>query len=60
MAKAKITKDEYRCAPDGHTVEKFFKGDIVEGVVAEMALADKAASRMMEKKSKDESSDILE
>ena len=48
-AKAKITR-EYRCAPQGHTVETFKVGTIVTGQVAEWALADKAASRMIEKR----------
>lgn len=51
MSKAKITKKGgYKCAPNGHTVETFPEGGIVTGQVAEWALADKAASRMMEKK----------
>lgn len=48
--KAKITVDEYRCAPDGHTVVAFARGAIVTGEVARMALADRAAQRMLETK----------
>ena len=49
--KAKITKkDGYRCAPEGHTVEFYEFGEIVEGQAAEYAVADKAAKRMLEKK----------
>lgn len=49
MSKAKITKkDGYRCAPQGHTVETFAYGTVVEGKVAEWALADQAASRMFD------------
>ena len=47
MKKAKITnKDGYRCAPDGHTVIVIPSGTVVEGQIAEWALADKAASAM--------------
>lgn len=52
MAKAKITADEYKCCPDGHTEVTFAKGDVVTGQIAEWALADRAASRLMEKKAK--------
>lgn len=49
MIRAKITKkDGYQCAPKGHTIETFPCGAIVDGQVAEWALADKAASRMFE------------
>lgn len=49
MSKAKITKqDGYRCAPEGATVKTFAFGQIVEGKVAEWALADNAAQRMFE------------
>lgn len=51
MAKAKITAEQgYRCAPDGHTVRVFACGDVVQGQVAEWALADKAARRIMDGK----------
>lgn len=49
MSKAKITKQEgYRCAPNGAVVEHFAFGQIVEGKVAEWALADHAAQRMFD------------
>lgn len=49
MTQAKITKQEgYRCAPNGAEVEHFSFGQIVEGKVAEWALADHAAQRMFE------------
>lgn len=39
----KITKaDGYLCAPLGHTVMHFLAGQIVDGVAAELALADGA------------------
>lgn len=48
MPKAKITRmGGYDCAPDGHTVINIPEGSIVDGIVAEWALADKAASAMM-------------
>lgn len=40
--KARITR-VYRCAPEGHTTIQFSPGDVVEGIVAEMAMADHAA-----------------
>jgi len=41
---AKITKEGgYLCAPAGHTVMHFLLGQIVNGRVAELALADGAA-----------------
>ena len=41
---AKITKQGgYLCAPLGHTVMHFHEGQIVSGIVAELALADGAA-----------------
>jgi hypothetical protein len=47
---AKITaKDGYRCAPRGSTIETIPFGEIVTGQIAEWALADKAASRMVKK-----------
>lgn len=36
---------EYRCAPEGHTVQAFPAGLIVSGQVAEWALADGAGER---------------
>ena len=49
MTKAKITKqDGYRCAPDGHTIITLPMGAIVDGQIAEWALADKAAQRMFD------------
>lgn len=49
MSKAKITRpDGFRCAPEGHTVITIPCGTIVEGQVAEWALADRAASRMFD------------
>jgi|AntRauTorcE11898_2_1112593.scaffolds.fasta_scaffold03736_5 hypothetical protein len=44
--KAEITKDVYRCAPEGHTTLTFSKGDTVDGRAAEMAISDKAARRI--------------
>ena len=40
--KARISRP-YACAPDGYLVLKFAQNDLVEGRVAEMALADGAA-----------------
>lgn len=41
---AKITQQGgYLCAPLGHTVMHFHEGQIVSGIVAELALADGAA-----------------
>lgn len=49
MTQAKITKPEgYRCAPSGSVVQTFATGDIVQGKVAEWAIADKAAQRMFD------------
>ena len=49
MTQAKIAKqDGYRCAPEGATVQTFAFGQIVEGNVAEWAIADGAAQRMFE------------
>lgn len=49
MRKAKITKPNgYKCAPEGHTVITVPFGTVVEGVIAEWALADKAASAMFD------------
>jgi hypothetical protein len=51
--RAKITKAEgYTCAPQGSIVVTFPYGTEVEGRVAEMALADHAASRMFERETK--------
>lgn len=41
--KAILTRS-YACAPEGHTVVKFEAGTMVEGIVAELALADGAAT----------------
>jgi hypothetical protein len=41
--RAKITR-VYRCAPEGHTTVQFSPGDVVDGAVAEMAMADHAAA----------------
>lgn len=50
--KVKITKEGgYRCAPEGHTTITIPFGAVVEGKVAEWAIADKAGYRIMEKKS---------
>jgi hypothetical protein len=38
-------KRDYACAPEGHTTYKYRKGDTVEGRVAELAVADGAASK---------------
>lgn len=47
--RAKITKkDGYRCAPEGHTVITIPFGTVVEGKIAEWALADRAASRLFD------------
>lgn len=37
---------DYRCAPEGHTVESYKAGDVVTGRVAELALQDGAAKRI--------------
>ena len=45
--KAKITKPEgYRCSPMGFLIVTFDKGTIVEGKVAEWAVADGAAKKI--------------
>lgn len=49
MSKAKITAPlGFKCCPQGHTVQTFPQGMVVEGKVAEWALAAKAASRMFD------------
>lgn len=49
MTTAKITKkDGYKCAPEGFEVITFPFGAIVDGQVAEWAIADRAASRMFD------------
>ncbi len=49
MKRAKITKQGgYKCAPQGHTVVTFAEGVIVEGQVAEWAIADHAAQAMFD------------
>lgn len=49
MKHAKITKrDGYKCAPDGHTVITVPFNAVVEGQVAEWALADHAACALFE------------
>lgn len=49
MSRAKITAAQgYRCAPDGHTIITIPQHTIVEGRVAEWAIADRAASRMFD------------
>ena len=49
MKKAKITKNGgYKCAPSGHTVITVPFGTVVDGQIAEWALADKAASAMFD------------
>lgn len=41
-----VTLDrDYRCAPEGHTVVVFLRGQRVTGRVAEMAIADGAAKK---------------
>ena len=51
MSKAKITRAlGYLCAPEGHTIVVFPFGAIVEGDVAEWALADHAAVRLFDTK----------
>ena len=51
MTKAKITNaDGYKCAPLGYRLEYFAFGEIVEGQVAEWAVQDRAASRVIEKR----------
>lgn len=53
IKRAKITKKEgYRCAPQGHTVVNFPEGKIVEGQVAEWAVADHAAQAMFDPREK--------
>ena len=37
-----ILHQDYACAPDGHSVERFKAGDTLTGRAAEMALADGA------------------
>lgn len=41
--RVKLTRD-YSCAPEGHTVMRFKAGDVLTGVAAELALADKAGT----------------
>jgi|AntAceMinimDraft_11_1070367.scaffolds.fasta_scaffold00326_13 hypothetical protein len=61
MATAKITKkDGYRCAPDGIRVSTFGFGEIVEGKVADWALADKAAQRMFDPREDTKVEKVLE
>lgn len=49
MKKAKITKQGgYKCAPSGHTIITVPFGTVVDGQIAEWALADKAASAMFD------------
>lgn len=49
--KAKITHPHgYKCAPEGHTVVHFNHGSIVEGAIAEMAIADGAAMAFQDMK----------
>ena len=49
IKRAKITaQDGYKCSPEGFKVEVFPFGAIVEGRVAEWALAAHAASAMFE------------
>ena len=49
MARAKITnKNGYTCAPLGYRVEVFSYGAIVDGRVAEWAMADRSASAMFD------------
>ena len=51
MTKAKITKkDGYTCYPDGVTKTHYAHGDVVHGKVADWAVAERAASVMLEKK----------
>jgi hypothetical protein len=51
MAKAIITAHNgYRCAPDGAVVVRFGCGDMVDGRVAEWAVADGAAQYLTETK----------
>lgn len=38
----RISVQVYNCAPEGHTVLRFSRDQIVTGRVAELALADKA------------------
>ena len=53
IKRAKITKkDGYRCAPQGHTVELFPFGKVVEGQVAEWAVADGAGKAMFDPREK--------
>lgn len=51
--KVKLTKN-YKAAPEGHTTYSFKKDDVVEGKVAEMALRDKAGSKVKKVKKPDE------
>ena len=47
--RAKITAPEgYKCAPNGWKVETIPFGTIVEGKIADWALADKAASALFD------------
>ena len=49
--KAKITNPHgYKCAPEGHTTVHFDVGSIVEGHIAEMAIADGAAMAFQDMK----------
>ncbi len=50
---AKITKkDGYTCCPEGHTPVTYPVNTIVTGQVAQWALDDKAAARMVSRKGK--------
>ena len=50
MSKAKIiSKDGYKCAPEGHTVIHYKFGDIVEGKAADWAVAAQCAKRLKPK-----------
>ncbi len=61
IKRAKITKkDGYKCAPKGHTVETFAFGEIVEGQVAEWAVADHAAQAMFDPRDKPKTPPKLE
>lgn len=51
MSKARITdKAGFKCAPEGHTVVTIPFGSIVEGEIAEWALAAHKASRMFDQR----------
>tara|TARA_R110000868_G_C10692258_1_gene748451 strand:- start:88 stop:297 length:210 start_codon:yes stop_codon:yes gene_type:complete len=43
-----ILHQDYSCAPEGHTTQRFKAGDVMEGKAAAMALADGAGFNPVE------------